>query len=260
VTWSGFLSSFVSNFRYNIIEGQSTGYGVEPWYWYIKQIAAVGSWSALVLVGLAAIGANRQRPTALFAAVALLTHSLFAHKEYRFIYSAVAAIVLLASQGLIETCTWFSARYRIKQAFAMVVGGVLWAALSGWRAARFSTAASEGRDSMWHANSDTMMATAALGADNRVCGVGVIDLQWAATGGYTYLHRNLPMYLIVEPSMLFPAIPAFNAALVPLVLAGEIPGYEATRCWETVCIVKRQGACEDVGAEKINEALARVRE
>jgi hypothetical protein len=30
VTWSGFLSSFVSNFRYNIIEGQSTGHGVEP--------------------------------------------------------------------------------------------------------------------------------------------------------------------------------------------------------------------------------------
>ena len=42
-----------------------------------------------------------------------------------------------------------------------------------------------------------------------------------------------------------------------LLLSGVAFG-RVEKCWKTECIVKRQGPCIDIGAEKINDALARV--
>jgi GPI mannosyltransferase 3 len=212
----------------------------------------------LVVLGLAVVGAIRQRVAALFATVAFLTHSLIAHKEYRFIYPVMVVIALLASQGLARVYARFSARNRVSQAMAMGMAVLVWSAISGWRALRFATPGSNGRDSMWRLNSDSLMGMAAIGADEGVCGVGLVDVSWGGTGGYSYLHRNVPVYLIVEPWMLLPTTPAFNTALVPIELSSAIPGYTVEKCWQTACVVKRQGTCIDTGAEKINDALARV--
>jgi hypothetical protein len=46
--------------------------------------------------------------------------------------------------------------------------------------------------------------------------------------------------------------------LVPIELSADIPGYRVEKCWKTACIVKRQGPCIDISAEKITDALARV--
>ena len=57
---------------------------------------------------------------------------------------------------------------------------------------------------------------------------------------------------------MIPTLPAFNTALAPIELSSSIPGYTAKKCWKTSCILKRKGPCIDIGAEKINDALARV--
>jgi phosphatidylinositol glycan class B len=258
-TWSGPFSSFWLNFRYNVVEGNSAKYGVQPWHGYVTRLGSIWSWAALPVLAFAALGAFRHPVPAAFALAALLSHSALAHKEYRFIYPVVAVVVLLASQGIAEAGAVLSARAGVRPTLAACAALTVWAVLSGWRAAAFESDGSYGftrkGESMWHQGGAGIEAMHGFGADPEVCGIALVQAHWAWTGGYTYLHRDVPIYLAGDGRLFRMIGPAFNAVLVSRELAPALSGYRIERCWDDKCMARRPGTCMSVPAPKINAVL-----
>jgi len=255
ITWSGPFSSFWVYLRHNVIEKNSARLCVKPWHAYFTRLGATWSWGAFAVLGLAVLGAIRRPAAAAFGIAALATHTVIAQKEYRFVYPVVAAVVLLASEGLGEIMARLHAR-RTVSACALALA---WAALSGWRAARFQSDGSCGftrvGESMWRQQAVGIEAMVRIGADPNVCGVALMRVHWAWTGGYTYLHRDVPVYLASDGRLFRMLEPAFNTVLVARDLLPVLRGYTVDRCWENTCIAKRPGTCSAVSGPTINQLL-----
>src|SRR5204862_5956831 len=102
VDWLTLGYPFASIFRnlfYNIHLGVSSGFSVEPWFFYL--LGELGVWLAgaplvLLLIGVGA----RRMPLLLAAALTIVAVPMAVpHKEYRFIYPAVALLMMLAAIG-----------------------------------------------------------------------------------------------------------------------------------------------------------------
>lgn len=42
-----------------------------------------------------------------------------------------------------------------------------------------------------------------LSTDSSLCGVGLYRVHWSETGGYTHLHRDVPIVIIAHESQLW---------------------------------------------------------
>jgi hypothetical protein len=211
------------------------------------------------------VGAARLPALAIAAFAILLSHTLVGHKEYRFIYFAlmtapifigVGGSVVLArmGRGIAERPLWFS-----RAAFIALVAAVsLYAGISGTLSGRFGTARNK------------VEAYFAVHRLSNICGLGVWDIDWDTTGGYSYLNRNIPIYYSsYEPMRLGvgfevmldgKSVPQysgddllrhteqFNYLLLP---TGEsVPNYRPAACFEDedsgqrVCLARREGPCQ----------------
>ena len=89
-----------------------------------------------------------------------------------------------------------------------------------------------------------MEAFAYLRDREDVCGVGLPETHWFFTGGYTYLHRDVPIVIPIYQTELLPF--AYNYALAS---PGTLPDglvFSSVRCWEgvNICVYRRDGPCE----------------
>jgi hypothetical protein len=128
---------------------------------------------------------------------------------------------------------------------AAVIAAVAWAGASGALAAR-SPAWSRGEGLL-----EATRRPAELGA----CGVALVGLSWASTGGYTWLHRDVPIYLVDDAPALVAAWDGFDAALVSPEYVPMLRGFAVDRCWPLVCVLRRSGGCTRVAAPTVNEQL-----
>jgi len=79
--------------------------------------------------------------------------------------------------------------------------------------------------------------------DETLCGVAQLNIGWAGSGGYTYLHRNVPIYLLSDDADLKSSVSSFNAIVTPGALPAGADGFGRFGCWDGVCVYKRQGTC-----------------
>ncbi len=101
LTWGQPFRSFWLNVYLNVVLGvSSNAFGTSPVTFYLLHFLAYWLWSAAAIVLFAWRGA-RALPMAAFAAIAIIAeHNLIPHKEFRFIFPAIALIVPLAGVGL----------------------------------------------------------------------------------------------------------------------------------------------------------------
>ncbi len=101
LTWGQPFRSFWLNIYLNAVLGvSSNAFGTSPAGFYLLRFMADWLWSAVAVLLFAWQGA-RALPMAAFAALAIITeHSLIPHKEFRFIFPAIALIVPLVGVGL----------------------------------------------------------------------------------------------------------------------------------------------------------------
>src|SRR4029077_15122409 len=91
--------SFIQAIQINLVEGKSMSFGVRPKYWYFQQIYFL--WFGALPLLLIFIAA-RARSMNLWLGVALSiigSHSLIPPKGYRFIFPALACLVVVVSMG-----------------------------------------------------------------------------------------------------------------------------------------------------------------
>jgi 4-amino-4-deoxy-L-arabinose transferase-like glycosyltransferase len=231
-TWSYPFQSFIRNFQVNVLEGRSLAYRVDPWYWYLTVL--------LYLLGPMVVflwkGARRSPFLAILFLVIVGSHSLFSHKEIRFIYPAIPMAITLASVGFVESIAKIKSRLNLPEVSRLVVVvGVLCFALSSLLFVRTSV--------LQHKATGAALAFDQLSRDPMLCGVALDRVYWMVVGGYTHLHRDVPIIPVQDGADFMNKAPAFNALVAPIAISGVPSSFERGDCWSGICVYRRAGAC-----------------
>ena len=230
--------SYIRYFQANILEHRAATYGVSPWYYYFIVIAcALGP--ALLFCWH---GARRSPFLATMAMSIVLAHSCIGHKEDRFLYPALPMFLVLSVIGLTSFLGWLHQRYlTLSIPRAAVVLWLLCFILPSAGTAIGMDISSEGN--LEDGSSWQQPAYFALGRDPQLCGLATLRLPWQFTGGFSLLHRNLPILPVDSAAQLQQHAPSFNTLLTPDSNT-EIPAdYHKVQCWNGVCEYQRPGGC-----------------
>ncbi|MBK1989081.1 mannosyltransferase [Sphaerospermopsis aphanizomenoides BCCUSP55] len=268
-TWSYPFQSFWLNIWVNLVEGRSKLYGVSPWYEYF--IFLLKSWSLLSLpiIVLALIGFRRLPILGWLALIIILSHSLLAHKEYRFIYPALPMVILLAGIGSFELVLlsslsfsrqWSSLSSKIIAIFFTIL---IWTATSVALLSRFNIYAplnfsifgTKMEITHLYATANHLLALQSLSTEKNVCGLGLWDIHWALSGGYTYFHRDVPIYQVDKETDFKLLNSGFNYIVANLPLPSHDQNYTLEKCWQGTCVYQRPGSCRYLPDRDINSIL-----
>jgi 4-amino-4-deoxy-L-arabinose transferase-like glycosyltransferase len=245
VTLSIPFISFVRYFTSNINEGRARSYGVAPWYAYVVQIVH-DCWPLLIP---ALLGLRRSPLLGWLLLVLLGTHSLIGHKEMRYLYLAFPLLSTLFAIGCAEAATLLRLQHGWLR--ALILAGIFAVvAIISWRDGVAATRNEVGRG--------TMHYMAAVATDQAICGVGLYRLHWTWTGGYTTLHRNVPLIILSAPQQLFSDATQFNLLLTDRQPFTPPPGFVFAGCDEEACSYSRRSECAPAGPDEVNAYLRRT--
>ncbi len=250
ITWSYPWQSFLLYFKANTEHNVGREFWSQPWYWYALVL--------LVLLGPAALllfhGSRRSPFLAIFCAIVVVSHSFIPHKEIRFIYPILAPAVTLAAMGIVDLLHEMrggmlileNPRWVITISVAFFLGSstLLAAHCVDWYRTRWGVGAFD-----------------QLSRNPALCGVGIYKAIWWESGGYTHLHRDVPIIPLEGAAQLAKDAPVFNALIAPADSSGLPAGFGQSQCWEGVCLYQRPGACAaPPPGEDLNPYLKRIGE
>jgi hypothetical protein len=243
ITWPYPFYSYVNYIWADFTEG-GHHFGTLPWFWYLEMLCAhLGPIAFFVLMGL-----RRSPFLGWVALIILLPHSCFPHKEVRFLCPLVPLEITLAALGIMEVVPAFNIRRKSPlTSRAIVVSGLAFCVLSSCLLIRQFN---------WSRDSGGLVAFDHLSQDATLCGLGLYRTYWADTGGYTHLHKNVPIVLLQQASEIEEDSQSFNALITYGNLTGPKDGFELAECWNDVCLYRRPGPCTPPhGDNEINWAL-----
>jgi len=248
-----------ANVHQNVGLGRSHAWVDGPLYYPQTMEMLWGVWLAPLLL-LSMIGARRFPALMVAALTNVAVHSAIAHKEYRYILLSTMIFTILAGIGTADAIGW--ARRRSKPGAWTMLPAI---AVGGWLAMSASIAAA-GPMRYWWTERQPQLAAFALVRDTPdLCGVVLYGIDWTFSGGYTYLHRPIPLfsYSRLEPGQLAQERAQFDAIVLAQGLA--VPaGYSARACFagdeaSGVCVVTRPGKClPGTSTAEINRQLIRA--
>jgi hypothetical protein len=187
--WGSYFASYYNNYLYNQVYKVSSLWGKQP-IWYYP--ALLGAYSAGLFWIAIAASLQRKGPKpwlilALLGAI-LLPHSSIAHKEYRFIFAAVPLCLLLTAQ-MIDDLRQPGWRASLQPAKPNRNWGRVLARLTVFYTllGLLVSLVVLGQNARLHAY---------LYLNNQPALVSLLNLNtaWYNSGGYYYLHRDVPIY------------------------------------------------------------------
>jgi phosphatidylinositol glycan class B len=264
-TWSYPFQSFWLNIWVNLVEGKSKYYGISPWYQYIIWLFRSWYWLSIPIFILALIGFRRLPILGWLVLIIILSHSLLAHKEYRFIYPALPMVMILVGLGTAELILrlprWLSPK-RAAPIAILVVCLSLWASSSVVLASRFNIKSmnyfiinTNLQGTHWYAGSGPLIASRNLSTEDTICGLGLWGVRWSSSGGYTYLHRNIPIFPVEKVEDFDKLEAGFNYIVTNKPVPSPYQNYVLQNCERGTCIYKRPGNCSQIVDGDINHFL-----
>ena len=206
ITWRYPFRICLELFLHQHIIWQSYGNtGVLPFDAFLGiSFANVWSMALVPLVLLSVRGSRGKLPLATAALAIFFSHSVVAHKEYRFDYPVVVIIIVLAAMGvanLVSDSSLLRVGPRLRQ-LLLASAFLLWSGISLGLALRFDMALIQvpmelnhsGRP--WTVRKGALVGMREIGKNPGTCGVGMIYVGWGYVGGYSFLHRKIPMFEI----------------------------------------------------------------
>jgi phosphatidylinositol glycan class B len=244
----------------------------EPWYYYLGVLTLNWSGAIVLVLGLACLGARRLPLLAVVVVATLLVHSLHVTRVYRYIYPALPFLFVLVGIGASDMVDRLSSGHpaRRRALAAVAVGS----------AVLTSAALAVGENFRVYLNKDgaLTMAFATVGKEADLCGLAVTGIDWWRLPGYTYLHRDIPIYLlpaaeIGRPSQSFNYLVSFSGLDRDPPKAAAVPGFSRQRCFTNagfhadtagkVCIYHRSGNCvpsaESAVKNRLVDEFSRIR-
>lgn len=234
VTWGQPFHSFLTLFWVDVVRGHAALSGTEPWYWYLPLVAR---WMLGPLALVALAGFRRNTVLGWITLIILASHSLISHKEMRYIYPIVPLMVTLAACGFVEIGAALKTRLRAPLSPALIVLASLGfcALVSAFSASRFPR--------RFARRCGAMRTMIQLSRDPSVCGVGLTGIALFDSGGYTYLHRKVPILVLRDISQLDDAAPGINALLTDKSFTNPTHAFSLAGCTDGACLYKRVGPC-----------------
>ena len=244
-TWSYPFYSYYSYFRENIYHHRAAGFGTLPWHYYLGSLFVhTGPLPIFAVIGA------RRAPILGWACLAVIVpHSFIAHKEFRYIYPVLPILLTLSAVGLLQFIDFLQQKTGWRPGSSKALVGAAACVL-------LCSLVLAGRYPRWGKASGALQAFRSLSEDTQTCGVAVLQVNWWDTGGYTYLHRPIPVFFYSRSSDVS-IFQAFNRVVSPE--ATPPPrGYARAACRDGVCIYQRQGGCEMASARyEFDEVLKR---
>jgi hypothetical protein len=264
LTWGMPFQSIWQNLRVNFAGHRALINSRAPWFGYLWIVTRVWWPWSFGIVALIVIGARQQRALAYALLTTLVLHSLVPHKEYRYIYPVLALSTVLLSLGLCEiaqriqrlrpSATWLGPAC---SSALLIIG--LYASLTLGQRYEFGATSLAGGSGeppfLWTHFRGMLLAFEALSTDANVCGVGLANRHWDRSAGYSYLHRDVPIFQISDNAAYKRYASGFNIFIANADSGPAIGRYERSRCWDQTCIYRRPGACAKLPGYDINREL-----
>lgn len=249
-TWGTPFHSLRAYVAYNL-EHQAALYGTAPaWFYCTTGWTATGP--VLAVLGIGALVAVRRWPVlALTGLGYIAVHSAIGHKELRFLLPVLPLLLAVSAAGLTA-----GAPARLPRRL-LVLGAAALAAAMAQRATVLTLAdlgeyrgQPAGALSPWHAGEGVNRLLWLAGRQADLCGLWVSGIRPAWMGGYSYLHRHVPIVVdaaaanagVANYAVVPLTAPPFPLAVEPAArLPAEYTPFAAGGGW---MLLRRPGRCE----------------
>jgi GPI mannosyltransferase 3 len=227
-TWGLPFMSYYNNIALNLGAGVSLIFGQEPMGWYFVELASASAGLYGIAIAGGVLTWRQSWPILLLIACVLVPHSLVPHKEYRFVFLAVPLLLLLLAATVAEVLPrlWDAFGTRLARTTAII-------AVLAVSALMCVTAEVFERD-------DRLLAALDLSRRDGVSAVLDLTGEWTESGGFYYLHRNVPFYFEEQLG----GLPATDIrGIVSHVVAwaddADIPGFRLAATYGDVAILEQ---------------------
>jgi hypothetical protein len=239
IVWGEPFRSYFEAIEFNFFQGVASQFGTAPIDWYFRLLAHRWSYAAPILLLLVALRTRSLMLWVLVALCILLTHSVIPHKEYRFVFPAFACLIVVAAMASADLVQSLRGRHW-RWAGTIVAAGT-------WIAVSTALAFAPRFQFQWFRSRDLIEAEFLLAKQPNLCGILLYDYGWAETGGYAYLHRDVPFYELRDRSRtnVSRVVSAFNAVVLRRSSAADFPKeFTLRNCiTDDVCVMMRDGSC-----------------
>ena len=201
LTWGGWFQSAVLYLRFTFTMGGGPVTGDSPATYYAAMFFRSMPFVMLAVAALAVPASFRARSLAFVIAIVLLAHTLTPNKSYRYLIALIPLAGALAAVGL----QWLSDRRG--RGAALASGAVLlltcvWS-LGTMRGLTFGDLGpyenTRPRDSAFDDMGPVNRLLIAASRQTDLCGLRIETTHLTWTGGYSYFHRNVPLYPMTGP-------------------------------------------------------------
>jgi hypothetical protein len=203
-TWGHPFQSALVNLHFNLLEGGGNLWGTSDAAYYLRVLwRAMPAVTAVLVVG-GALGARRAPGLCALLLAFLALHSAVPHKELRFILPLLPAWASLAGVGMDTAWRWVAAR-RPALAPWVVAPALLAGAFSAATFHRLTFGdlgayeTLKPNASAYQDFGDVNRLLTLAGQREDLCGLKVEAVHLAWAGGYSYFHKDAPLYSHLGP-------------------------------------------------------------
>lgn len=227
-SWGTPFISYYHNLNFNLLLGKQDAFGRSSLFAYFYWLIAGSAGAYLIAAGYGVFQWRRCWPILLLLACVLVPHSLIPHKEYRFVILAVPLLLVLLADAIINGAQ------RLRLIFGdLAVVGVALATVAAVSAVGCVIRGVFARN-------DRLVATLDLSRRHDV--VAVLDLTgiWSHSGGFYYLHENVPLYFLPQvESLPTTALRSLVSHVMVPATYPTIPGFRLSTHYRTVAILEQ---------------------
>ncbi len=257
LSWGGDLfHSYLVNLRFNLMAGAEF-MGGDPAHALLWWFALAGGGLSLLCLAGALRWPRRYALLLALVALVLVTHSMSAHKEYRFIFAVIPLWLLIGSDLAARASAWVGGRLPAHPAaarstlgaaaalFAVVSCAGMLKALPA-QVLAYRDLSDEATLFGFVRNQDPLYAAYRyLARAPGVDAVWQVDRGYSSTPGYYYLHRAIPLYDAYVGRGVGQDLATLTATVSHVVAAVPglvVPGYSLEREFGNVRILRRDAA------------------
>jgi GPI mannosyltransferase 3 len=245
-TWGKPFHSIGVYLTFNVLEGKAANWGVSPPSYYALHTWTSTGWALVPIAIGCVLGLRRAWPLALIACAFVALHLAVPHKEYRFLMSAVPVALAWSAVGL---GILFDAVYKHWPRFPLAWVSALALALAMTTKAGSLTVETLGKDvgnsngqrSLWHYDEGISRAMWEASRRNDLCGFSMVGYIPLYSGGYSYLHRDVPVVVGTGPR----EVAAANYIAAPTRESPPV-GYRTVATFLDINLWRREGTCMPV--------------
>ena len=186
VAWGAPFASYYNSIVLDVVYRVSEMFGTAPWFYYADGlwIASGGVFAAAAAYGVVAW--RKSWPILLVLVALLVPHALIAHKEYRFTFLAVPLLLVLAAAAIAAAGEWLRTR-RVAPGARALATAAAFAIIAAVSIAGFRNYGVFRQD-------DRLLAALDLARRSDVAAVLDLATPWYLSGGFYYLHHDVPVY------------------------------------------------------------------